>query len=67
MNKEFFKYEIFKQTSTSKYMLRENIKDNYPKEVKKGLVDVADKCSDIEAIFAIEYFKLTGENIYIIS
>ena len=48
-------------------MLRENIKDNYPKEVKKGLVSVANECADIEAIFAVEYYHVTGKNIYLIS
>lgn len=66
MNGEYFQKEIKNLSKGSRILLKIS-RSKKPTYTRKSLLDKINEFSDIEAIFAIEYFKLTGESPYITS
>lgn len=64
MNGEYFQKEIKNLSKGSRILLKIS-RSKKPIYTRKSFLDKINEFSDIEAIFAIEYYLLTGKSPYL--
>jgi len=66
MNEQYFQEQIKDLSEGSRLLLRMSMSKK-PVCTKKSLLNKINEFSDVEAIFAIEYYLLTGKSPYLTS